>query len=112
LNNLLALLGIVGPVAIMIALVIMALLSQRLGAVTKRPPLYRWFYVSVALVGISMILRVVSLDVPDLLEHDYATAILHDVLMAAGLSLALIVTWRYWSWLLHESGTGQHVRRG
>jgi chromate transport protein ChrA len=111
-NNLLALLGTCGPAAIIITLVIMALLSQRLGAVTKRPPLYRWFYVSVALIGISMILRLAKLSAPDSVERGYTAAVFHDVLMAAGLSLAVIVAWRYWSWLLHESGTGKNVRRG
>jgi dipeptide/tripeptide permease len=111
-NNLLAFLGICGPVAIMITLVIMALLSQRLGAVTKRPPLYRWFYVGVALIGISVIMRLTELSASGSPGHDYTATVLHDALIAAGLSLAVVVAWRYWSWLLHESGTGTNVRRG
>ena len=111
-SNLLALLGICGPIAIMITLVIMALLSQRLGAVTKRPPFYRWFYVSVALIGISVMLRLAELGASGSLERDYTATVLHDALIAAALSLAVVVAWRYWSWLLHESGTGTNVRRG
>ncbi len=108
-ENVSALLSLFGPVAMMIALVILALLSQRLGAVTKRPPLYRWLYVSVVLVGTSVIVRLLKLNTPETLDSDYSTLMLYDILLALGLGLAVIVAWRYWSWLLSEPS--RNVRR-
>ncbi len=108
-NSFFALLSLLGPVAIMIALVILALLSQRLGAVTKRPPLYRWLYVSVVLVGLGVIVRLLNLDAPETLGNDYSTVMLYDILLALGLGLAVIIAWRYWSWLLREPS--RNVRR-
>ena len=101
-DSLFALLSLFGPLAIMLALVILALLSQRLGAVTKRPPLYRWLYASVVLVGLSLIVRLLNLNTPETLGDDYSTLMLYDILLALGLGLAVLVAWRYWSWLLSE----------
>jgi hypothetical protein len=103
-NNLLTLFGLCGPASILIALVVLALLSQRLGAVTKRAPLYRWLFVSVALVGVSIIGRAINAVAPTS-DPAYVTAMLYDVLFVLGLGLAVVVAWRYWSWLLHERGT-------
>src|SRR4051812_5232386 len=103
-ETLIAILGLAGPIAIVIALLVMALLSQRLGAVTRRAPLYRWFFVSVACVSVGLIWRFLSLIAPDQMGH--ANPIYYDVPLALGLVIALIVAWRYWSWLLSERGTG------
>ncbi len=108
-DSLFALLSLIGPVAVVIALVILALLSQRLGAVTKRPPLYRWLYVSVVLVVSSVIVRLLTLSTPETLGSDFSTLMLYDILLALGLGLAVIVAWRYWSWLLSEPS--RNVRR-
>lgn len=93
------LLGLIGPASIIVALVVLALLSERLGAVTKRAPIYRWFFVSVALIGISIVARLIA---PDAL--DYRAALLYDIPLAVGLTLAVVIAWRYWSWLLSERG--------
>jgi hypothetical protein len=103
-SSLLTLFGLCGPVSILIALVVLALLSQRLGAVTKRAPLYRWLFVSVALVGVSIVGRLISALTPGG-DPAYSGIMLYDVLFVLGLALAVIVAWRYWSWLLHERGT-------
>jgi hypothetical protein len=89
-----------------IALVVLALLSQRLGAVTKRPPLYRWFFLSVAIIGVAIILRVIGLSVPDGPDIDFGNMItlLYDFALVIGLSLAVVIAWRYWGWLLSERG--------
>jgi hypothetical protein len=102
-NNALAYLSLCGPVSIGIALVVLALLSQRLGAVTKRPPLYRWYFLSVAIIGVAIILRIVNLSAPDI-DYDNMTTLLYDVALVIGLSLAVIIAWRYWGWLLSERG--------
>ncbi|MCC7450480.1 MAG: hypothetical protein IT324_23885 [Anaerolineae bacterium] len=91
--------GLIGPASMIVALIVLALLSQRLGAVTKRAPIYRWFYVSVVLIAVSIVGRLFA---PDAL--DYRAALLYDVPLALGLTLAVVIAWRYWSWLLSERG--------
>ncbi len=92
--------SLVGPVSIVVALVVLASLSRRLGAVTRRPPLYRWFFVGAALVALSIILRLVRLDSSGRL--DTQAALFYDVPLVIGLLIAVIVAWRYWGWLLYE----------
>jgi hypothetical protein len=104
-NSVLAFLGLLGPASIIIALVVIAQLSQRLGAVTKRPPIYRWLYVSVALVAVCIIERLIALFVP----NSFSTPLLYDLPFAAALVIAVFIAWRYWSWLLSERGKG-HVQ--
>ena len=102
-NNILAFLGLLGPVSVIVALIVIAQLSQRLGAVTKRPPIYRWFYVSVALIVVCVLERVVALFVP----NAFNTELLYDIPFATALVIAVVIAWRYWSWLLSERGKGQ-----
>jgi hypothetical protein len=100
----LSLLGLVGPLSIIVVLIVMAQLSHRLGAVTKRAPLYRAFYVSAILIGFSILSRVLSIGSGA--EFDYDLAVLYDVPLVIGLVLGVIVAWNYWSWLLSERGKG------
>ncbi len=95
-----AFLSFIGPASIVVALVALASLSRRLGAVTRRPPLYRWFLVGAALVGLSIVLRLIGLDSAGRLGAQ--TALFYDVPLAIGLLVSVIVAWRYWGWLLYE----------
>lgn len=99
-DHILAFLGLLGPASVIVALIVIAQLSQRLGAVTKRPSIYRWYYVSVALVTLSIIERLIALIVP----NAFNTALLYDIPFAVALVIAVVVAWRYWSWLLSERG--------
>ncbi len=101
-DSILAFLGLLGPASVIVALIVIAQLSQRLGAVTKRPSIYRWYYVSVALVALSVVERLIALIVP----NAFNTALLYDIPFAAALVIAVVVAWRYWSWLLSERGKG------
>lgn len=102
-DNLLGLLGLVGPASLIVALVVIALLSQRLGSVTKRPPLYRWFFVSIGFIVVTVVARFANLNDPA--GQDNATALIGDLALAGGLSLSVVIAWRYWGWLLNERGT-------
>jgi hypothetical protein len=101
-DNLFSLLGLLGPISLIVALVVIALLSQRLGSVTKRTALYRWYYVSVVLVTLSVIGKFIQMSVPE--DQRNAAAAVADIAFTAGLCLAVVVAWRYWGWLLHERG--------
>ena len=84
-----ALFSFVGPASIVIVLVVLASLSRRLGAVTRRPPLYRWFFVGAALVGLSMALRLIGANSAGWLNSQ--AALLYDVPLVVGcVSLAII----------------------
>ena len=92
-------LGVLGPISLVIAQVVMALLSKRLGEVTKRPPTYRWFYVGAGLVAASILLQLVDI----FSGSDSVAAVVYDSLFLLGLALSVIIAWKYWSWLLSES---------
>ena len=104
-NNMLALLALLSPASVIVALLVIAQLSQRLGAVTKRPPIYRWFYISIVMVVVAILSRAGALLWPVALEA--TTALLYDMLIMVALVISLVVAWRYWSWLLSERGQGR-----
>lgn len=97
-DALLALLSATGPAAVGAGLVIVGLLSQRLGAVTKMPGYYRWFYVAAALVGASSVTRVLGASV----GPDEGLALFCMATFALGVTIGVVVAWRYWSWLFGE----------
>lgn len=94
-----AVFSLLGPVSIVILLLALASLSQRLGAVTRRRPYYRLFYVSAVLVALSVALRVLYHAGAGL---DGQAALLYDLPLAVGLLIAVVVAWHYWGWLLYE----------
>lgn len=106
----LALAGCIGEAAILYTLIILARLSQKLGAVTKMPPYYRGFYLSVALLCVSLASRLVHLSaalteagqtMPLLAEEGFALAT-HHLPMALAMLISVLVAGRYWGWLLKE----------
>jgi hypothetical protein len=99
----LAMLSAVGPFAVMGLLVIIGLLSQRLGAVTKMPPHYRWCFVAAGVVGASALARLVAATIAGR-EARAAVALLYPVMLALGVTMGVVVAWRYWSWLFGERG--------
>lgn len=99
-ERLFASLSIFGPLSLASAMIVVARLSRRLGAVTGRPPLYRWMYVGATFVCLGVVFRLASVDEAGRL-HDQA-ALVYDAPFLAGLIIALLVTWRYWGWLLYE----------
>jgi len=96
-ESLLVLFGALGPASVAVALVILGLLSQRLGAVTKTPPYYRWFYVAAGLVVSGVVFRLLTLgNGSDGLEMACALT------FALGATIGVAVAWKYWSWLFGE----------
>ena len=91
------LLSAAGPAAVGVALIVIGLLSQRLGAVTKMPPYYRLFFVAAGLLGGSTVIRLLSVGGPN-----EALSLLYALTFALGVTMGLVVAWRYWSWLFSE----------
>lgn len=104
-DNLPTLLSAAAPLALMITLWVMAQISRRFGEVTHRPPLYRAFYVALALLVFPLVVRLLALgltaqQIADLGGNTLEAA-LHDLPLAASITLAVVVTWRYWGWLVY-----------
>ena len=93
-SGLLSVLGLVGPLSLILSLLVIALLSQRLGMITKRVRHYRWLFVAVGLMLIAFATRIGSLNAPD--------GAVYSLLIAVALTIGAAVAWYYWSWLLHE----------
>lgn len=103
------LLSTLAPIAIMIMLVVFAELSRRLASVVRAKPFHRWFYVAAACVGISVVMRLLSIgqsaDYFKVDEHVTAAS-WYIVPMSLGLIIGIVVAWRYWGWLIYASEFG------
>ena len=90
-------------------LYIFATLSRKLGAVTKMKPYYRWLYMALALVVVSLVcewivlmLRTSPQAAPDWLLSEWFYFAGHTVPLAVAAVLALSIVLRYWGWLFRE----------
>jgi hypothetical protein len=95
--------------ALVYLLYIFATLSRRLGAVTKMKPHYRWLYVAVVLVLVSLagewivlLARTAPQAAPDWLASEWFYLLGHTVPLLGAVGLALIIVLRYWGWLFRE----------
>lgn len=102
----LILLSTVGPISIVIVLLVIGELSRRLGAVLKIGSVHRWFYLAAIIVCISVIIRFLSIGLP---EEDFTTrndaiwALLYTIPLTLGVIIGLVSAWRYWGWLVYAS---------
>ena len=101
--------ALMASLAILYLLYIFAILSRKLGAVTKMKPYYRWLYVALALVLVSLLcewlvltLRTVPPLAPELILSDGFYLIGHTVPLTVAAVLALVIVLRYWGWLFRE----------
>ena len=98
-----ALLGLLAPISIMVALIVVGLISRRLGVQTNAKPFYLGFFAAAILVFIS-----IAAQFLDLILHfphsdpDVLWIIVDDGLPAIAVTIGVIFAWRYWSWLLAE----------
>lgn len=93
----------IGIVAIALLLIVLGLISRRLGRVTHAKGYYRLFFVSALLMLMGAGGRMWSAFRPDDLIYDNIWWILiYNGAPTLGLTLAVVVAWYYWSWLLAE----------
>ncbi|MDD3825685.1 MAG: hypothetical protein PHY79_06900 [Anaerolineae bacterium] len=105
-----AILGTFGLIALMYALLILAQLGKKLGAVTKMRATYQGYYAAVVLVGLALVLRLVRASVfwakrdtlPSALNEPLLYLFLYHIPLAVGVTIGLAITWYYWKWLLKE----------
>jgi hypothetical protein len=98
--------GLLGLASTGVALLVMGLLSKRLGSVTRAPRYYLGFYVAALIVEVSVLARLVNVGrgaaaIAEL-SRDFGWVFLYNGLPALAVTLGLYVGWRYWSWLLAE----------
>lgn len=98
--------GLLGFVAIGIAMVVLGRLSARLGRVTNARPYFIGNYIGAICVWTSVIFRFYFIT---RVQSNFTASddtllyiLLIDGLPALGITISLIVTWYYWSWLLAE----------
>lgn len=105
LNNVFTLLSTAAPLALIILLWVMAQISRRFGEVTHRPPLYRGFYVAMFLMLFPLAVRLLAIGLAEEERNNLGgnslEAVLHDLPLALGITLGVIVAWRYWGWLIY-----------
>lgn len=94
------LVGVIGPLSIFVVLIVMALLSKRLGSVTRTRPYYLGFYLAAVLVGLSVLARLTDETPPS--ESGVTSVLVYVGLPALGLTIGVVAAWRYWSWLFAE----------
>jgi hypothetical protein len=105
-----AIVGSMGLVAIIYALIILAQFGRKLGAVTKMQRFYRGYYVAAVCTGVALLVRFVRASVfwapaetiPPLLSDAAFYLFFYHLPLAVGMSLSLAITWYYWNWLLKE----------
>ncbi len=105
-----AILGTFALIALIYALLILAQLGKKLGAVTKMRSTYRGYYAAVALMGLSLVTRLLRAsvfwadpgDLPAALNDPLLYFLLYHLPLAVGLTIGLAITWYYWNWLLKE----------
>jgi hypothetical protein len=102
-------LGSMGLIATMYLLYILARLSKKIGEVTRMPGYYRGFYAGQLLIAtalVSYLLRASVRLAPEQFGPIFSNPLFYFstyyLPLTLSMTIALIVTWRYWGWLLRE----------
>jgi drug/metabolite transporter (DMT)-like permease len=101
-DNFGSLLGLAAPLSMALLLIVFALLSKRLGEITRHPRYYRWYFVGAVVIVMAVLLRI-TLTGWRSAESDQI-ALLYNLLLVIGLIIGVVTTWQYWGWLLGDRG--------
>jgi hypothetical protein len=108
-NVITTVLGSTGLFSAIYLLYIMAQLSKKIGEVTKMPDYYRGFYISQLLVVIALVsyflrasVRLSPQGVNPTFGNPLFYSLTYHLPLTLGATIALVITWRYWGWLLRE----------
>jgi hypothetical protein len=103
------LLGSLGTLSLVVLFYILAKLSERFGSVIRMRPIYRYYYVGLILMLIGYATHLGAAQaistpevVPAWLRAGWFLLIGHHLPLATGMTIGLMITWRYWSWLVTE----------
>ena len=97
-------LSALGIVSVIYLYFVLARLSERLGSVEKMTPRYRYYYVAIAFltVGLLSYLAAIQIGASRFLWMSWISLLTYHLPLAIGATIGLVVTWRYWSWLLQD----------
>jgi len=105
----LSILGTLGTLSIIFLFYILARLSERLGSVEKMAPIYRYYYLTLVLLAIGWAVHLLvarasltPASFPNWLLSPEFILLAHYMPLAVGVTIGIIVTWRYWSWLFTQ----------
>jgi hypothetical protein len=98
--------GASGLAGVALALVVLGLLSRRLGKATRTTRHYIGFFFAAELLFVSAAAQLANLLFQFASVDDLATSFfwvfLYSGLPAIGVTIGLFFAWHYWSWLLAE----------
>lgn len=101
------LLGTLGILSVIFLFYTLARLSERLGAVQKMSLRYRYYYVAIAFLAVAyltqlLVSRAISAPekFPNWLTSLWFVLLAHHLPLTVGVSIGMVVTWHYWSWLV------------
>jgi len=99
----------IAPLAIVILFHILAKLSRRFGSVLQMNAVYKWYYLAEGLGIIAVLAHLwqasailSSPSAPSVALSPAFILFLHHLPMAAAVTIGLVVTWKYWRWLIIE----------
>lgn len=103
-----ALLGSAGLIALVyVIFFLLIVINQKLGAMTKMKPYYRWLYVTAYGIVIAFLTRLLRTSVllapekaPSLLNSQVFYVAVYHIPLSVGMTIALMVMIKYWGWLL------------
>jgi hypothetical protein len=104
-----SLLGALGTLSILLVLYILAKLSERFGSVIKMRPQYRYYYLALIFLFIGWLAQLLVLaagltpaNIQNWLNSPWFLLMAYYVPLTIGVTIGLVITWRYWSWLVAE----------
>lgn len=99
----------IAPLSVVVVFHILAKLSRQFGSVLKMNAIYKWYYVAEGLGIIALLAHLwqasTLLSVPAgsaVALAPWFAIVLFDVPMAVAVTIGVVVTWQYWSWLIIE----------
>lgn len=105
----LALLGSAGLISLIYVAFFLITVNQKLGAMTKMKPYYRWLYVAAFFLTEAVLIRFLrtsvfwaSQEAPSMLTSDLFYLAMYHIPLGIGMTIMLLVTIRYWGWLLRS----------
>ncbi len=111
-----SLLGTLGTLSIIFLFYILARLSERLGSVERMSPLYRYYYVAIIFLVFGYVVHLLVVrssltpeSFSDWLISTWFLLLAYHLPLAVGVTIGLVVTWSYWSWLVTETKNRLYV---
>jgi hypothetical protein len=101
-------LGPLGLLAIVYLCVLFSNFSRRLSAVTKMKDHYRWFRLASGLIAVAATSQVIratatlAKEAPAFLCASWFALSSFYIPLTVGVTLALVLVWYYWGWILKE----------